>query len=194
MADEIDKSVCSFGQVRDALIEEEETEVLNAASRTVRVTRRDVEEWTGTWLEKVAATCREALTSSGCHTDRIHSVEVCGTAARLPFVRMRIERIFGKAPSDLGPDADPPPIPTPPMASCWGSDPSHGLFKNATGNVFALSPTARRRSSARTNHTFGGFSFTDTAAMMKNVKKQRISQPDGKGGSQMVEVTNCGFR
>lgn len=63
------------------------------------IKRADMEQMCGHLFQKVEATLKQLLDTSGLKLDEIHSVEVVGGSTRIPAIKQLIEKVFRKVPS-----------------------------------------------------------------------------------------------
>ncbi|MGF1465785.1 MAG: Hsp70 family protein [Sandaracinaceae bacterium] len=69
------------------------------------LTREELEEIAGDWVERTFRVCEEALTTSGFRLDDLDGVVLVGGSTRMPMIRRRVEEFFGREPRiDIDPD------------------------------------------------------------------------------------------
>ncbi len=73
------------------------------ASRGLK--RSDFEAMIADLIERTMGPCRQALTDAGIAPEELDEVILVGGSTRIPYVRQRVEEVFGKTPScELDPD------------------------------------------------------------------------------------------
>lgn len=86
-------------------LSEEESAVFELGGKTFEITRLQFNELITPYIDKTLDICRQALEDAGLATGAIKGVVLVGGSTRIPYVREKIENLFGKKPlSDINPD------------------------------------------------------------------------------------------
>ncbi|HET6148729.1 MAG TPA: Fe-S protein assembly chaperone HscA [Polyangia bacterium] len=92
-------------RLTDSARAEETVELPGGGSRTVALTREEMEALVGPVLDRCAAPVRRALKDAGLDAASLSGVILVGGATRMPLVRRFVEHLFGRTPlSDIDPD------------------------------------------------------------------------------------------
>ncbi|GMU24106.1 MAG: chaperone protein DnaK [Phycisphaerae bacterium] len=82
-------------------------EINLGSGRTYRrtLTREEFEQLIAPWVERTVESCVQALRDSGAEREEIQQVVLVGGSTRIPFVRRRVQEVFGREPyTALNPD------------------------------------------------------------------------------------------
>ncbi len=85
-------------RVKHVLSEEDEAVFRMPFVGEVEVGREDFEGMMGGFLDRMEGACRRALLDSGVEVEDLQAVVMVGGSSRIPVVKERVKRVFGKEP------------------------------------------------------------------------------------------------
>jgi Fe-S protein assembly chaperone HscA len=93
-------------RAKEALSSVDETEIaIPSLGYTRKLTRKEFDALIEPTVERTLKSCRQALQDAGLKSDAVNEVVMVGGSTRIPFVRSRVQELFGRVPhTSLNPD------------------------------------------------------------------------------------------